>query len=338
MNRTLYFLTAIAGLMMSSACSDSFISSTIKVATEEATDITYNSAVLHGRLLSKGMVIEGDGPHRSYIFEVCDNDRFEDSTEYFYLYAPAENGDVTFSVDVGVLLKYEGKGLAMGAEYYYRAQASLNGVAFKNYGEVRKFRTEVLPLEVSSGATDLGLSVNWGGCNLGASSPEEYGEYYAWAEVEPKENYGSDTYRWKLYGKDANDPYDNCKGQNFSAGYDAARTRLGDQWRTPTMAEWKELVDNCEWIRAQRNGVYGFLVRSKKEGFEDRCIFLPAAETKGSCSSDCLNSYGSYMSSTHDINSNCTVLIFEGPFLSPYIHMSPVELGYSVRPVQKKAE
>lgn len=337
MDRLLYFLTVIAGLAVSSACSDSFISSTIKVATEEATDITYNSAVLHGRLISKGIVIEGDGQHRTYRFQICDNDRFEDSGEFFDLLATSEDGE-SFSVDVGTLLAYEGRCLAMGAEYYYRAQASLNGVAFKNFGEIRTFRTETLPLEVSSGAKDLGLSVIWSGCNLGASSPEDYGEYYAWAEVEPKEYYETDTYRWKLFGTDANDPYSNRNGHNFSSVYDAARARLGDPWRTPTKTEWKELADNCEWIRTQRNGVYGFLVRSKKDGMEDRCIFIPAAGQRVMNYISGLNSFGSYMSSTHDSNANCTVLVFDGPRLAPNIQTGSVSSGYSVRPVQKKAD
>jgi hypothetical protein len=317
---------------------ESWIGSTVKIATEEATDITHNSVVLHGRLLSKGLVIEGDGPHRRYSFEVCDNDRFEDSAEYFYLDATSEDGE-TFSVDVGAYLAgYENKGLAMGAEYYYRARALLNGVKYQAFGEVRKFRTEVLPVEVSAGATDLGLGVNWGGCNLGAASPEDAGEYYAWAEVEPKGNYGTDTYRWKLFGKDADDPYSNKEGWSLSPSEDAARVLLGNQWHTPTKAEWKELMDNCEWIRAQRNGVYGFLVRSKKEVLEDRCIFLPAAGKKQHDTVEGMNSWGGYLSSTHGINSNCSIFIIYQALLSPLQDTGPVELGYSVRPVQIKAE
>jgi uncharacterized protein (TIGR02145 family) len=337
MDRPLLILV-IAGLVTASACSDSFISSTIKVATDEASDITYNSAVLHGRLLSKGMAVGRNGRQCTYRFVISDNDQDWYSAENFDVQATSDDGE-SFSVDVGPYLAASfDEGLAMGAEYYYRAYVSMNGGSFASFGEVRKFRTDVLPVEVSAGVTDLGLSVNWGGCNLGAASPEDYGEYYAWAEVEPKEKYSEDTYRYILQGEGANYPFSYKVEGSFYSSCDAVRARLGDQWRTPTKAEWQELVDNCEWIRAQRNGVYGFLVRSRKEGLEDRGIFLPSAGCKRDETVGNLNSEGGYMSSTHNGYQRFFALSINSTRLSPSIQMSPVELGYSVRPVQTKTE
>ena len=120
------------------------------------------------------------------------------------------------------------------------------------------------------GAVDLGLSVLWGACNVGASQPEEFGNYYAWGEVETK-NY----YHQYNYVRHAGDGYYNSIGTNISgdANFDAATHILGQTWRMPTNAEARDLVEKCSWKKAIRNNVPGYTVT----GSNGNQIFVPAA-------------------------------------------------------------
>ena len=112
---------------------------------------------------------------------------------------------------------------------------------------------------------DLGLSVKWATCNIGANTPEEFGQYFAWGETTTKAEYtdGNST----TYGKTMNDISGN-------AHYDAATANWGGDWRMPTKAEQQELLNNCTWTWTKQNGVNGYEVTSKKNG---NSIFLPAA-------------------------------------------------------------
>ena len=112
---------------------------------------------------------------------------------------------------------------------------------------------------------DLGLSVKWATCNVGASNPTEYGNYYAWGETSTKSEYTEENS--KTYGKSMGDILGN-------SSYDAARANWGGSWRLPTDDEFEELIDNCnsEWTTV--SGVEGRRFTSKKNG---RSIFLPAA-------------------------------------------------------------
>ena len=112
---------------------------------------------------------------------------------------------------------------------------------------------------------DLGLSIKWATCNVGASSPTDYGNYYAWGETVTKSEYTKKN--CKTYGISMGDISGN-------SSYDAARANWGGSWRLPTKAECQELLDNCksEWTTV--SGVEGRRFTSKKNG---RSIFLPAA-------------------------------------------------------------
>lgn len=141
---------------------------------------------------------------------------------------------------------------------------------------------------------DLGLSVKWATCNIGASSPEELGEYYAWGEVQPKESYSWENYKWcngnrfeitKYYGLKHND-WQNEYPLSVRDGKlvldfedDAARVQWGGTWSIPTNSEINELTDpnNCVWIKSHRNGVAGYEVVSQING---NSIFLPFAGYK----------------------------------------------------------
>ncbi len=114
---------------------------------------------------------------------------------------------------------------------------------------------------------DLGLSVNWATCNVGASSPSDYGNYYAWGETKTKSDYSEDTYEY--YNGEYIDIGSNISGTI----YDAARSNWGGNWRMPTKAELDELRNDCAWSWTSVNGIEGY----KVTGPNGNSIFLPAA-------------------------------------------------------------
>ena len=130
---------------------------------------------------------------------------------------------------------------------------------------------------------DLGLSVKWATCNVGATEPEEYGYYFAWGETKPKYNY---HYYWDTYklcnGKEYSlTKYNNSRNYGtidnktvLEAADDAATANWGGSWRMPTDVELTELCEQCTWTWTTQNGVKGFNVTSKSNG---NSIFLPAA-------------------------------------------------------------
>ena len=137
---------------------------------------------------------------------------------------------------------------------------------------------------------DLGLSVKWATCNVGASSPSDYGDYYAWGETTTKSSYTEDNS--KTYG---NNSYNRNIGGNAST--DAARANWGGTWRLPTEAEFLELLDDCTWTWITQGGHNGYEVTSKKNG---NSIFLPAAGWRYGSSLYDAGEYGYYWSSSPD--------------------------------------
>ena len=148
---------------------------------------------------------------------------------------------------------------------------------------------------------DLGLSVKWATCNVGATKPEEYGSYYAWGETEPKTTYDWSTYKW------CNGSWDNFTKYNTHSSFgtvdnktvleladDAAAVNWGVAWRMPTVEEWEELRRNCTWTWTTRNNVNGFEVK----GTNGNSIFLPAAGWRDNDDLYVAGRYGHYWSSS----------------------------------------
>lgn len=152
---------------------------------------------------------------------------------------------------------------------------------------------EVIVRVVPAGATDLGLSVFWSTCNLGASKPEDYGGYYQWAGTKdvtdrsislywdncPYHIGSSDSTGWTKYVPSSYSSYWSGTGSPdnktvLDPDDDVAHVNLGGSWRMPTDAEWDELIDNCSSEWTTLNGVKGRKFTSKKNG---NSIFLPAA-------------------------------------------------------------
>ena len=117
----------------------------------------------------------------------------------------------------------------------------------------------------SDEAVDLGLSVKWAPYNVGASKPTEYGNYYAWGEIEPKTDYSYETY------VGPNDFFGSV--DTYGTEYDVAYVKWGHEWRIPTIEETVELVSKCQWKTILKDGVKGMEVT----GPNGNSIFLPAA-------------------------------------------------------------
>ena len=117
----------------------------------------------------------------------------------------------------------------------------------------------------SEEAVDLGLSVKWAPYNVGASKPTEYGNYYAWGEIEPKTDYSSETYVGPADFFGSVDAY--------GTEYDVAYVKWGHEWRIPTMDELIEIQEKCKWEATEQDGVKGM----KVTGPNGNSIFFPAA-------------------------------------------------------------
>lgn len=172
-------------------------------------------------------------------------------------------------------------------------------------------------------AVDLGLpsGIKWATFNLGASRPEEYGDYYAWGELNTKSDYSEDTYTYH------SDP------ETLPLSADVAHKNLGGKWRMPTLEEFEELIDNCSWTWTSVNGINGYKVQSKKSGYTDKWIFLPAAGRWGGTSLYGVGNRGYYRSSSLDT---------DDPFNAWYLYFYSGSVdarslnrhyGQSVRPV-----
>lgn len=148
-----------------------------------------------------------------------------------------------------------------------------------------------IPQAVDMGTVVNGKNIKWASFNIGASSPEEYGLYYAWGETEPKSDYSWATYKFRTSG----DSYDNVKFSKYNtkSSYapvdnqtildpedDVAQVRLGGHWRMPTDAEWTELREQCTWTLVTNyngSGINGRQVTATN----GNSIFFPIAGVRG---------------------------------------------------------
>lgn len=185
-------------------------------------------------------------------------------------------------------------------------------VSYKSAEYWNQYVDRIFPIGTPQ-AIDLGLpsGLKWASFNLGASKPEEYGDYYAWGETKPKEVYSWETYKWCMGSYSSLTKY--CSvltyGYNrFNDGKtvlepedDAAYVNLGGNWRMPTDAEWTELRTKCTWEWTSVSGVSGHEVT----GPNGKRIFLPAAGSRVDTSLNFRDSDGDYWSSSlYNYNQN----------------------------------
>lgn len=165
-------------------------------------------------------------------------------------------------------------------------------------------RVVIVKAAMPSGPVDLGLSVKWAQCNVGASTPEQYGDYFAWGETETKSSFWGTGYKWgsgierlTKYNTDSSvGPVDNIT--ELEAVDDAAHVILGGDWRMPMRTEFQELKDNTTCAAVSYHGQQGMVFISEKSGFKDKWIFLPATGHKDGDVHHNKDRVGRYWSST----------------------------------------
>ncbi len=179
---------------------------------------------------------------------------------------------------------------------------------------------------------DLGLSVKWATCNVGAETPEAYGDYFAWGETEPAPNNNYSPYNCSTYGLSYSQlqfqGYIDSEGK-LTAQYDAAAANWGGDWRMPTKTEMQELINNCTWTWTTQNGVNGYNVK----GPNGNSIFLPAAGYRSGSSLYYAGSCGfCWSSSPYESDSRyaCSLYFYGGYHSMDYYFRCN---GHSVRPV-----
>ena len=195
---------------------------------------------------------------------------------------------------------------------------------------------------------DLGLPSGtlWATRNVGANSPEEYGDYFAWGETEPKDNYIWDTYKWlesvvnghwyfTKYNTDSNQGVVDDKTE-LDPEDDAAYVNMGSEWRMPSREQIDELIDNCTWQWSQMHGVNGQLLT----GPNGKTLFFPAA---GESLVYSMGEYGYYWSRSiffvpphHYYTQNASNIQFGSDYLEA--NCSSRNLGATVRAVRVSQE
>lgn len=165
--------------------------------------------------------------------------------------------------EVGTTLE----GLIPGTTYYYRPYVIYDNEIL--YGEVKNFTTLGQKPEPCDSLVDLGLSVKWAACNLGAEQPYEFGDYYAWGETERKDLYTDDNYK---FGRDSVfSKYGSDNKVSLDPEDDAATVILGYPYRMPDINEINELNNKCTWTSSSLHGISGV----KITGPNGNSIFLP---------------------------------------------------------------
>ena len=216
-----------------------------QVTTANVTSITANTAVCGGNVTSDGGATV---TARGVCWSISPNPTISNNK------TTDGSGIGSFTSNI--------TGLAYGTTYYVRAYATNSkGTA---YGEEESFTTATGTIN-GHDYVALGLpsGLKWATCNVGATTPEGYGNYYAWGETSTKTSY--DQSNSVTYGQQISDFSGN-------ATYDAARANWGSTWRMPTEAEMRELINNCTWTWTTQNGVNGMRVT----GPNGNSIFLPA--------------------------------------------------------------
>lgn len=140
---------------------------------------------------------------------------------------------------------------------------------------------------------DLGLPSRtiWAGWNIGAYSPEQYGDYYAWGEVAPKRSYNMSNYTH--FDKDMRQFV--YIGESISGtGYDVARQKWGGSWRIPSKNDFIELISLCKWTCYNYRGVDGY----KVTGPNGNSIFFPSPGYRKESASYEVANKGRYWTST----------------------------------------
>ena len=296
------------------------------VITAEVTEITANSA-------KSGGEVTDDGGAEVTERGICWSTNVDPSLN---------NSHVAVGMGMGAFAAII-NGLESNTTYHVRAYAI--NEAGTAYGLDREFLTIGGGNDCNHDFVDLGLPSGtlWATCNLGANSPEEYGNYFAWGEIEPKDIYTWSTYKYCNGSSNTLTKY--CYISDF--GYngftdeltelmpedDAAIANWCNDWCMPTANQWQELIDNTTIVWTSQNGVTGRLFTAAN----GNSLFLPAA---GICKESIINVgvYGNYWSTTFDVIDtddprDASVLHFSSTY--SVVYGCNRDVGCSVRAVRK---
>ena len=322
--KKLFYLFCCMFAVLFAACEETEPPTSDKILTGASENITQTSATL------KGAVNVDIATYNSVEFGIM----------YDTLLAEVNNRSAQMikgSVLQGKDFKLDVAGLTANTKYFYCAYLLLNGIQYE-YGAVKEFTTlesiedpdtpdmpenPDTPDNPSGNSSngheyvDLGLSVKWATCNVGANAPEAYGDYFAWGEILPKSSYSSSNYSY------SNNP------STLPMSADAANANWGGTWRMPTRAEQDELRTQCTWTWTTQNGVQGYTVNSRTNG---NSIFLPAAGYRDNSDLYDAGPYGFYWSSSV-FNSSYTYYLYFGVSGVDWGNYRYRYYGRSVRPV-----
>ena len=268
------------------------------------------------------------------------------ATSEYYLFLPAISGEaMTISVpgDKGT-----------SSYRFFRADVTF---------EAGKYYRSTLKMTLQSEAADyvaMGDGLNWAVRNVGADKPEDYGDYFAWGEVEPYYRAGhaydeeitgtanwkdgkADGYSWPSYQWGDGSTFSKYTGSEDSVlqpADDAATQNMGSGWRMPTQEEWKGLLSEFSfywvWVKDfNGSGTNGSLVISRKAGYEGNSIFLPAAGHREGRNLSMAGINGYYWSSSLDTeypDKACSAY-FQSEY--PSWRYSDRSFGHSVRGIRK---
>ena len=271
----------------------------------------------------------GGGAYSSLALGVC----------YGKMELPNVNNKTVTSNEVDDENNYTVKLVSPGVgTIYYRAYILIDGIP--HYGAVKSFEREQVQAYV-----DLGLPSGtlWATCNVGASSPEEYGDYFAWGETEPKDTYNWSTYKYcnGLYNTITKYCVHNDYGHNgftdvlteLLPADDAATANCGSGWQMPSLDQITELYDSnyttTEWTR--QNGINGMKITSNGNS---NSIFLPAAGCRNDTSLNLVGSGGKYGSRSLDTGDSISAYGLSFGKFGINWSSSGRCLGFSVRPVR----
>lgn len=229
---------------------------TINVTTYDASDVAENSASLNGS-------VSASNTTKNYTagFFLATSGT-PSSSNYTKNVEAGSNKTANYTASV--------TGLSDNTAYRFRAYVLYDGEYY--YGETKIFTTAKATTGTLNGHewVDLGLpsGTKWATCNIGASSPTGYGNYYAWGETEIKNIYKLNTYRYY-----ANGIWINIGNDISGSQYDVAYAKWGGTWRMPTREQEYELLEKCTYTWVMVSGIGGY----KFVGPNGNSIFLPAA-------------------------------------------------------------
>ena len=265
-------------------CNREIVDSLPIVITGNASDITAYGATFYGDVISDGGATVTD---RGFVYGTSANNLTQSMQ--------CGRGTGTFVNTIG---------LDPVTTYYYKAYAT-NSIGTA-YGEVMSFTTENVgdPTGTLNGHdwVDLGLpsGTRWATCNVGSTTPEGYGDYFAWGETTSNEDYSWSTYRYCNGSYTTLIKYcnDSSYGNNgftdelttLDASDDVATANWGAGWRMPTNDELEELQTNCTMTWITQNEVSGYLF----SGSNGNSIFMPAAGQQLGDTPNYVDLYGSY--------------------------------------------